>query len=147
MPLSLLFADIDFFKRYNDHYGHQAGDDCLKRVAAALMTTVHRPADLVSRYGGEEFVMILPDTTAEGALAVAEKVLHSVRGLNIPHENSDAENHITLSIGVATLCSQENSKPEELIETADRMLYRAKERGRNQIEVALPSPALKNICP
>jgi two-component system chemotaxis family response regulator WspR len=145
MPLSLLFADIDFFKRYNDHYGHQAGDDCLKKVATALTTTVHRPADLVSRYGGEEFVMILPDTTSEGALAVAQKVLHSVRSLSIPHENSDAADHITLSIGVATLCPQEGSNPEELIEAADQALYRAKERGRNQIEVALPPPALKTV--
>ncbi|WP_455235333.1 GGDEF domain-containing response regulator, partial [Thiogranum longum] len=84
MPLSLLFADIDFFKRYNDHYGHQAGDDCLKKVAEALQTTVHRPADLVSRYGGEEFVLILPDTTSEGALAVANKILQNVETLNIP---------------------------------------------------------------
>ncbi len=147
MPISLIFADIDFFKRYNDHYGHQAGDDCLKRVAETLLTTVHRPADLVSRYGGEEFVMILPDTTNEGALAVAEKALHSVRELNIPHENSEVADHVTLSIGVATLCPQENSGPEELIEVADRMLYRAKEKGRNKIEIALSSPELKNICP
>jgi len=147
MPLSLIFADIDFFKRYNDHYGHQAGDDCLKKVAAALMATVHRPADLVSRYGGEEFVMILPDTTNEGALAVAEKVLDSIRSLNILHENSDAADHITLSIGVATACPHENSKPKELIQVADQALYRAKERGRNKIEVATTSPTLVNVCP
>jgi two-component system chemotaxis family response regulator WspR len=147
MPLSLIFADIDFFKRYNDHYGHQAGDDCLKQVAQALKSTVHRPADLVCRYGGEEFVMILPDTTAEGALAVAEKMLRSVANLNIEHENSDAAGHVTLSIGVATANPQENTKPQTLIETADQMLYRAKERGRNCIEVALPSGLLKNACP
>jgi len=144
MPLSLIFVDIDFFKRYNDHYGHQAGDDCLKKVAGALEKTIHRPADLVSRYGGEEFVMILPDTTDEGALAVAEKVLASVANLRIPHANSAAADHVTLSIGVATAAPLEDSQPEDLIETADKMLYRAKERGRNCIEVALLSPERKS---
>ncbi|MGD8935595.1 MAG: diguanylate cyclase [Thiogranum sp.] len=144
MPLSLIFLDIDFFKRYNDHYGHQAGDDCLKKVAGALEKTIHRPADLVSRYGGEEFVMILPDTTDEGALAVAEKVLASVANLKIPHANSAVADHVTLSIGVATAAPHEDSQPEDLIETADKMLYRAKERGRNCIEVALLSPKRKS---
>jgi len=146
LPLSLIFADIDFFKRYNDHYGHQAGDDCLQRVAAALQETIHRPADLVSRYGGEEFVMILPETTDEGALAVAEKVLAAVAALNIPHANSEAADHVSLSIGVATLCPKEGAQPQELIETADKMLYRAKERGRNCIEVALLSASRQSIC-
>jgi len=144
MPLSLIFVDIDFFKRYNDHYGHQAGDDCLKKVAGALEKTIHRPADLVSRYGGEEFVMILPDTTDEGALAVAEKVLASVANLKIPHANSAATDHVTLSIGVATAAPREDSQPVDLIETADKMLYRAKERGRNCIEVDLLSPKCKS---
>lgn len=147
MPLSLIFADIDFFKRYNDHYGHQTGDDCLKKVACALQTTVHRPADMVCRYGGEEFVMILPDTTTEGALAVAEKMLHSVASLNIEHKTSDAADHVTLSIGVATARPHESTDPQGLIEVADRMLYRAKERGRSCIEVALPSKLLRNACP
>lgn len=147
MPLSLIFADIDFFKRYNDHYGHQAGDDCLKQVAHTLQATVHRPADLVCRYGGEEFVMILPDTTAEGALAVAEKMLHTVAGLNIEHQTSDAAGVVTLSIGVATASPAEDIQMENLIETADQMLYRAKKRGRNCIEVALPTGSFKNACP
>ncbi len=146
LPLSLLFADIDYFKRYNDSYGHQAGDDCLKKVADSLQKTVHRPADLVSRYGGEEFVMILPDTTSEGALAVAEKMLKYVSDLKIPHENSDSADHVTLSIGVATLCPEEGSSPDELIEAADRVLYKAKDNGRNCIEVARPTAArLKSI--
>jgi two-component system chemotaxis family response regulator WspR len=136
MPLSLLFADIDFFKRYNDHYGHQAGDDCLKKVAEALQATVHRPADLVSRYGGEEFVLILPDTTSEGALAVANKILQNVETLNIPHEKSEAANHVTLSIGIATLRPEEGGSTEQLVHLADEALYRAKERGRRCIEVA-----------
>jgi two-component system, chemotaxis family, response regulator WspR len=147
LPLSLLFADIDYFKRYNDSYGHQAGDDCLKQVAASLQKTVHRPADLVSRYGGEEFVMILPDTTSEGALAVAEKMLKNIDNLKIPHKNSDAADHVTLSIGVATLCPQEGSNTDELVEAADKMLYKAKENGRNCIEVARPSAQLKSVCP
>jgi two-component system chemotaxis family response regulator WspR len=145
-PLSLLFADIDFFKRFNDHYGHQAGDDCLKRVAQALLEMVHRPADLVARYGGEEFVLVLPDTTDEGACAIADKLLKTVRNLKIPHQNSEAADHVTLSIGVATLCPAEGSQPKEIVEAADQMLYRAKDRGRNCIEVALTNPPLKSLC-
>jgi len=138
MPLSLIFADIDFFKRYNDHYGHQAGDDALKKVATVLKKSVHRPADLVSRYGGEEFVMILPDTLQDGAVAVANKVLQSVRNLNIPHSNAEDSDRVTLSIGVATLNPKENQKPEILVEAADKALYRAKETGRNHVESAPP---------
>ncbi len=145
LPLSLLFVDIDYFKRYNDSYGHQAGDDCLKKVAASLQETVHRPADLVSRYGGEEFVMILPDTTSEGALAVAEKVLVNIAGLNIPHKNSDSADRVTLSIGVATLHPEEGSDCNELIEAADKMLYRAKDNGRNCIEVTQPVERLQSV--
>jgi len=143
--LSLLFADIDYFKRYNDSYGHQAGDDCLKKVADSLQKTVHRPSDLVSRYGGEEFVIILPDTTSEGALAVAEKMLKHIDDLKIPHKNSDSADHVTLSIGVATLCPEEGSSPNELIEAADRVLYKAKDNGRNCIEVARPPARLKSV--
>jgi len=145
LPLSLLFADIDYFKRYNDSYGHQAGDDCLKKVADSLQKTVHRPSDLVSRYGGEEFVIILPDTTSEGAIAVAEKMIKHITGLKIPHENSDSADHVTLSIGVATLSPEEDSSPDELIEAADRVLYKAKDNGRNCIEVACPPARLKSV--
>ncbi|HED19873.1 MAG TPA: diguanylate cyclase [Gammaproteobacteria bacterium] len=145
LPLSLLFADIDYFKRYNDSHGHQAGDDCLKKIAASLQRTVHRPADLVCRYGGEEFVMILPDTTSEGALAVAGKVLQGISDLRIPHKNSDAADHVTLSIGVATLPPDENTSPDSLVEAADRMLYKAKENGRNCIEVVQPPATLKSV--
>ncbi|MFQ5644395.1 MAG: diguanylate cyclase [Thiogranum sp.] len=145
LPLSLLFADIDYFKRYNDSYGHQAGDDCLRKVAASLQKTVHRPADLVSRYGGEEFVMILPDTTSEGALAVAEKVLANIAGLNIPHKNSDSADRVTLSIGVATLHPEEGAGCDTLIEAADQMLYKAKDNGRNRIEVTQPPAELKTV--
>jgi len=133
-PLSLIFADIDFFKRYNDHYGHQAGDDTLKKVAGVLQRSVHRPADLVSRYGGEEFVMVLPDTMLDGAVTVANKVLNGVRNLNIPHSNAEDNDRVTLSIGVATLNPKVNQKPEILVEAADKALYRAKESGRNHVE-------------
>ena len=139
MPLSLIFADIDFFKRYNDHYGHQAGDDTLKKVANALARTVHRPADLVSRYGGEEFVMVLPDTTLDGAIAVADKVLDSVRALNIPHENTEDNDKVTLSIGVATLNPRDKNNPKMLVEAADKALYHAKATGRDRVEVANPA--------
>jgi len=145
LPLSLVFADIDYFKRYNDSYGHQAGDDCLKQVADSLQETVHRPADLVSRYGGEEFVLILPDTTSEGALAVAEKMLRQISGLKIPHKNSDSADHVTLSIGVATLSPEEGSSPDILVKAADKVLYKAKEKGRNRIEVARPPAHLKSV--
>ncbi len=143
MPLSLIFADVDYFKRYNDHYGHQAGDDALKKVAGALQSTVHRPADLVSRYGGEEFVMVLPDTTLEGAVAVASKVLDNVRTLNIPHENAENTDRVTLSIGVATLTPKENENPQTLVQAADKALYRAKEAGRNRIESSSPDETEK----
>ncbi|HFD79923.1 MAG TPA: diguanylate cyclase [Gammaproteobacteria bacterium] len=143
MPLALIFADIDFFKRYNDHYGHQAGDECLRTIAALLQHMVHRPADLVARYGGEEFVLILPDTTDEGALAVADKILHRVNELAVPHANSDIADHITLSMGVASILPQDGESAQLLVSRADQALYRAKERGRNCVEVALPVAPLR----
>jgi two-component system chemotaxis family response regulator WspR len=144
-PLSLIFADIDFFKLYNDQYGHQAGDDCLKRVADVLQKTVHRPADLVSRYGGEEFVMILPDTEAEGAAAVAKKMLDQVSKLEIPHATSSVSDHVTLSIGVSTLCPGDGENADAIVSSADQALYEAKEAGRNRIKVAAPPAQLKSI--
>lgn len=146
-PMSLIFADIDFFKRYNDHYGHQVGDDCLQQVAAALQQTVHRPADLVSRYGGEEFVIVLPETADEGALAVAEKVLSRVASLRIPHAASPVADRLTISVGVATLNPGPEQPPEQLIADADQALYRAKARGRNCIEFALPTARLAGTNP
>ncbi|HHJ15011.1 MAG TPA: diguanylate cyclase [Gammaproteobacteria bacterium] len=140
-PVSLIFADIDYFKRYNDHYGHQAGDDTLRKVAQAIAHTVHRPGDLVARYGGEEFVMVLSDTTLEGAMAVAHKVLEQVHELRIPHCNAPGLDHVTLSIGVASRIPEPHQAPETLIEAADRALYRAKETGRNQVMAAAPETA------
>ncbi len=146
-PLSLLFADIDFFKSYNDHYGHQAGDESLKRVAAILQQTVHRPADLVSRYGGEEFVIILPETAAHGALTIAEKLLTELSELRVPHQASKAADHLTLSIGVATLCPTPGEQAEVLLQAADQALYNAKECGRNRVEVAQQRIRLASIKP
>ena len=131
-PLSLLLMDIDFFKAYNDKYGHPAGDACLRRLAGGLVDVVLRPADLFARYGGEEFVLLLPDTEADGALSVAKRVQETVNQLNIPHADSTVADHVTLSIGVATLIPSEPLTPYDLVQCADELLYSAKRKGRNQ---------------
>ncbi len=128
--LSLIMCDIDHFKRYNDTYGHQAGDTCLKQVTKALDTLVNRPADLVARYGGEEFVVVLPETSAEGARIIAELIQTTVEKLRIPHSSSKTASYVTISLGVATMTS--HVIPEkELIERADKALYSSKKNGRN----------------
>lgn len=132
LPLSLILCDIDFFKAYNDTYGHQKGDYCLQRVAQAIQQAVQRPADLVARYGGEEFAILLPNTEAEGAVHVAKIVCEQVRGLAIPHVNSPVGNNVTLSAGVVGLQPPQPSTLEEFITAADRALYRAKALGRNR---------------
>ncbi|OGO36962.1 MAG: diguanylate cyclase response regulator [Chloroflexi bacterium RBG_16_57_8] len=132
-PLSLLLMDIDFFKAYNDHYGHPAGDDCLRRLAQGMAEVVLRPADLLARYGGEEFVMLLPETDADGALSVANRVQKTVSQLAIPHAYSTVVGQITLSTGAATLVPTEALAPGDLIRCADELLYAAKRRGRNQV--------------
>ncbi len=131
--LSLLFIDIDFFKPYNDHYGHTEGDECLKRVARAIRKDMIRAEDLASRYGGEEFACILPQTDNGGALQVARRILHSVRALGIPHAKSAAAEQVTVSIGVATAAPATADRALHLIESADRALYQAKQQGRNRI--------------
>ena len=132
-PLSLILCDIDYFKLYNDTYGHQAGDRCLHNIAQAISRVVKRPADLAARYGGEELAIILPNTDPEGAKKVAEKVSLQVKALQIPHINSPIDIYVTLSIGVAGYIPSHNSSPQMLIETADRALYKAKELGRDRI--------------
>ena len=134
-PLSLIMLDIDYFKHYNDHYGHLVGDDCLKKVAQALEHSLCRSADMIFRYGGEEFACLLPETNAAGAMAVAHRMLDVIQTLNIEHVNS-AKKIITVSIGVCTLIPQQRSKIENLIVPADKALYRAKELGRNRVEFA-----------
>jgi diguanylate cyclase (GGDEF)-like protein len=129
--LSLILCDIDYFKRYNDHYGHQAGDTCLQQVAKAIEATLYRPGDLVARYGGEEFVIILPNTPPEGAIKIAENICLNIRRLEIVHEYSKADSHVTLSLGVSCLIPNPQVRVAQLVTSADQALYRAKEKGRN----------------
>ncbi len=131
--LSLILIDIDFFKPFNDTYGHQGGDDCLQRVARILDKTASRPADLVARYGGEEFAVVLPNTDPHGATLVAERVRAAVRALEIPHKGSTVDTHLTISAGIATLTPSNDSGVQMLIELADKALYEAKEQGRNRV--------------
>jgi diguanylate cyclase (GGDEF)-like protein len=136
-PLSVIMIDIDHFKRYNDAYGHQAGDACLKQVAEAMVHCAGRPPDLLARYGGEEFVILLPQVGEEGARTVAQRILNGVRGLAIPHRMSSAGDTVTVSLGVATVVPGENScDADALVRTADGALYQAKEAGRNRYCVA-----------
>ena len=130
-PLSMILCDIDHFKKYNDTYGHQAGDACLQQVAKTLSQSVSRAMDLAARYGGEEFALILPDTSAQGALHLAQHVRSQIRSLEISHRASPFE-VVTLSMGVATLIPQPGQDPSLLIQTADQSLYRAKETGRDR---------------
>lgn len=132
-PLAILMMDIDFFKAFNDNYGHVAGDDCLRKVAMSLSECLRRPGDIVARYGGEEFTCVLPDTDVDGALSVAKQISAKMDSLNIPHLFSSAADHVTLSIGVAAIIPSENQPSSDLIERADRLLYTAKQSGRNQI--------------
>jgi diguanylate cyclase (GGDEF)-like protein len=132
-PISLLLMDIDFFKAYNDHYGHLAGDDCLRKVAAGLSGIARRPADLLARYGGEEFVLLLPETDAEGGLKIANRVREKMDHLKIPHAFSAAASYVTLSIGVATMVPTDEETFNELIKRSDELLYEAKQNGRNQV--------------
>ncbi len=133
-PISIVISDIDFFKLYNDTYGHQQGDDCLKKVAEALSETLERSGDFVSRYGGEEFVAILPNTDQEGAAVVARNMRSNVIALNIPHESSKAADQVTVSIGIGSVIPVINSDPSELISLVDKALYEAKQEGRNRIK-------------
>lgn len=140
-PLSMLLCDVDYFKQFNDSYGHQVGDECLKAVARTLKDTLRRPADLVARYGGEEFAVILPDTEITGALQVAEAMRSAVEGLNITHRYSKGASVVTISIGVAsTTPSRTGSDSSVLLKRADDALYRAKQAGRNRIAAAVVSP-------
>ncbi len=130
-PLSLIMCDIDHFKLYNDNYGHQAGDICLKKVAQTLKGAAKRPDDLVARYGGEEFVIILPETPAEGAKVIAEQAREAVESLMIEHSSNKIADHVTISLGIATRNPTHVSAENDLIEDADKALYTSKESGRN----------------
>lgn len=139
-PISLLMADIDNFKEFNDAYGHMAGDECLRKVAAALAGAVMRPADMVARFGGEEFAVILPDTGANEATLVGERLLTSIRRMGLPHQHSGAASYVTLSFGLVAARPERGMESAELIEMADRLLYQAKSEGRNRIKTGMLSP-------
>ena len=130
--IAILMCDVDHFKTYNDSYGHQAGDECLRQVASAIDKQLDRGTDIAARYGGEEFAVILPETSSGGALMVAEKIRHAVHRLNIPHAAAPL-GRITLSIGVAVGIPGINHPHEQLLEAADRALYRAKHEGRDRV--------------
>ncbi len=131
--LSLIMIDIDFFKFYNDTYGHQGGDECLIRVAKALEGAARRETDLVARYGGEEFAVILPETGSKGAFEVAEALRAIIDTENIPHDSSKVCDHVTISVGVATWLPEKGASPVQLLAAADQALYKSKEDGRNRV--------------
>ena len=131
-PLSLIFCDIDYFKLYNDTYGHQAGDDCLRTVAETIRANCQRPGDFVARYGGEEFIVILPNTAAGGAVHLAEDIRRNIEQLKIPHMRSEVSSYITLSLGVSCVFPSADFTPASLIGAADKALYEAKTQGRNR---------------
>jgi diguanylate cyclase (GGDEF)-like protein/PAS domain S-box-containing protein len=133
-PLSFILGDIDHFKRFNDFYGHQEGDECLRQIAEALNRLARRPGDLVARYGGEEFGIILSHTSARDAYLLAEKARMAVLNLKLAHNPSDVSEFVTLSLGVASIVPERTTSPQTLIEAADQALYRAKSGGRNQVQ-------------
>lgn len=133
VPFSLMMVDVDFFKKFNDSYGHQAGDDCLRQVAAALDGCVRRASDSVTRYGGEEFAVVLFHTSLSEARNISDHMLAAVQKLNIRHEQSPHD-IVTISIGIATLIPGVETNMQQLVEEADKCLYRAKENGRNRAE-------------
>lgn len=131
-PMSVVMIDVDLFKKFNDRYGHQQGDDCLRAVAQEVMRSAPRPGDLVARYGGEEFVMILADTDEDGSHWVANRIRQHVLALNFPHEDS-AYGHVTISCGVSSVLPAEGLSVEMLVKSADNALYLSKNQGRNSV--------------
>lgn len=137
--ISLIFLDIDYFKLYNDHYGHPAGDFCLIQVAQTAAAQLKRPTDLFARYGGEEFTVILPNTSMAGAIAVAQSMQHAIQALKLPHAASKVSQNLTISFGLASLIPHADQSPEDLVAIADNNLYQAKQRGRNQFYPSSPN--------
>lgn len=131
-PISALMIDVDHFKLFNDHYGHPAGDACLKKVTQAIKSCLHRTTDILGRYGGEEFVVLLPETDANGALCVARAINDAISGLQLRHDVSPTSSYVTASLGGATCLRTTGHDLEELIKNADRALYKAKRAGRNR---------------
>ncbi len=134
-PLALALIDIDHFKDYNDHYGHQMGDECLRRVASALSAVARRPGDHVARYGGEEFAVVMPHTGLVGAAAVAERIRARVEALGLEHPRACPGRRVTVSLGVACAVPERCSSPDLLVTAADRAVYQAKHEGRNRVAV------------
>ncbi len=134
--LSLLMIDVDYFKRYNDAYGHLAGDECLRQVAEAMARVTQRASDTLARYGGEEFAILLPATEPDGAVVVAERIREAVTALALPHGHSEVAPQVTVSIGVASLDPTSAGPPAQLIAAADAALYEAKRSGRNRVVAA-----------
>jgi diguanylate cyclase (GGDEF)-like protein len=130
--LSLIMLDVDFFKRFNDYYGHQAGDDCLRQIASTLKSGLRRPADLVARYGGEEFACILPETEFSDAMAIAHDLEHQIRRQAIPHVDSETASVVTISLGVAGRNAGTPGDADALLAAADAQLYKAKNAGRGR---------------
>jgi diguanylate cyclase (GGDEF)-like protein len=131
--LAVAMLDIDFFKLFNDNYGHLAGDECLKQVAATIDHTLRRSADMAARYGGEEFVCLFPDTDEEGACVICDEILQAIRDLKIEHTFSKNADIVTVSIGCVARIPEQNESLEDLIKQADERLYRAKNSGRNRV--------------
>jgi diguanylate cyclase (GGDEF)-like protein len=140
-PIGLLLIDVDCFKLYNDRYGHVAGDECLRRIAAAIAPGGERAGDLVARYGGEEFVVLLPGTELSGVLKVAEWIRVQVSAMHLDHEKNPHK-HVTISVGCCSVVPSASLRPETLVESADQALYSAKQNGRNRVESFVPSPEL-----
>ncbi|MCG8551976.1 MAG: PleD family two-component system response regulator [Desulfobacterales bacterium] len=132
-PLSLIMIDIDEFKRYNDNYGHGAGDECLRLIAHTIESAMRRSGDFVGRYGGEEFVVLLPECDLEGALEMAETIRLKIKDLNIPHAFSKVAGHITVSLGCKSMKNESGTPSTELIHKADQGLYQAKKQGRDRV--------------
>lgn len=136
-PLTLIMFDVDWFKQYNDKFGHLEGDECLKRIAGSTQKVVCRPSDTVARYGGEEFIVLLPETDSSGATLVAEKIRIEIENLQIPNPDSTVIPYITISLGVTTVVPEVKADPNIYIKLVDEALYRAKNAGRNRISIAL----------
>jgi len=132
-PISLIIVDVDYFKNFNDTYGHLAGDSCLQQIAHTIRDSLRRAGNFAARYGGEEFAVILPDTDAEGAYLFAESLREKVENLNIEHTDSRVGKNVTVSLGVSTIVPKKDSPHDELIYLADKALYKAKQGGRNRV--------------
>ncbi|HET8708585.1 MAG TPA: diguanylate cyclase, partial [Pseudomonadales bacterium] len=144
-PLALILFDVDYFKQFNDSYGHQAGDACLTGIAAVPKSMIGRAGDSVARYGGEEFIVTLIGTSLEDARLFAEDMCERVMELSIPHKSSQVADVVTISCGVAAIVPDQATRYEDLIKLADNALYESKRNGRNRVTCASPSPKKDNI--